>query len=384
MPSFITRPLRSLAHRLPPLNFITLHYAYFVGVCLLSSVIFWGASTPKGSISYCDSLFLVVSAMTEAGLNTINLSQLNTFQQFILFLLILLGSAIWVSIAVVHVRRKAFERKFESIVEAGRQRRRDRSNSRLSLRRSKSLGEPERDQDDAERGRAIISEKHSLAEEPQGALSELERHLPDQPPDAQDQVEILSIPGENKNPRSSLNIDTGLARRITFASPSSPTRARQHARILSMQGVGARQNIYNHPKETPRPIYPNMTPVTENDANGNGTTSHLGAPSSGSIGRNSTFAGLTLAERDRLGGVEYQAVTILAVLVPTYFVLWQLLGCIGLGAYVASKRADTAKVNAENPWYWSSNTHVDNDGNADDAIGGLAPSTGSLHSTTAA
>lgn len=39
--------------------------------------------------------------MTEAGLNTINLSQMNTFQQFILFLLILLGSAIWVSIAVV-------------------------------------------------------------------------------------------------------------------------------------------------------------------------------------------------------------------------------------------------------------------------------------------
>ena len=71
--------------------------------------------------------------MTEAGLNTVNLSQLNTFQQFILFLLILLGSAIWVSIAVVHVRRKAFERRFKNIVEQERQRRRNRSTSRLKL-----------------------------------------------------------------------------------------------------------------------------------------------------------------------------------------------------------------------------------------------------------
>ena len=44
--------------------------------------------------------------MTEAGLNTVNLSELNTFQQFILFLLIMLGSAILVSIAVLQVRQR--------------------------------------------------------------------------------------------------------------------------------------------------------------------------------------------------------------------------------------------------------------------------------------
>lgn len=32
-------------------------------------------------MQYTDALFLVVSAMTEAGLNTVNLSTLSTFQQ---------------------------------------------------------------------------------------------------------------------------------------------------------------------------------------------------------------------------------------------------------------------------------------------------------------
>lgn len=70
---------------LPPLNFITIHYAYFISVCLVSSLVFWGSSSPAWSISYTDSLFLVVSAMTEAGLNTVNLSQLTTWQQSLLF-----------------------------------------------------------------------------------------------------------------------------------------------------------------------------------------------------------------------------------------------------------------------------------------------------------
>ncbi|KAK6539435.1 hypothetical protein TWF694_009659 [Orbilia ellipsospora] len=53
--------------------------------------------------------------MTLAGLNTIDLSKLNTFQQFMLFLLLLLGSSVFVSIAIVHIRRLAFEKRFAQI-----------------------------------------------------------------------------------------------------------------------------------------------------------------------------------------------------------------------------------------------------------------------------
>jgi hypothetical protein len=84
--------LRKVTAYLPPLNFITVHYTYFISVCLVTSLIFYGMSTPKYAIGYTDSLFLVVSAMTEAGLNTINLSQMTTGQQFLLWLLILIVS----------------------------------------------------------------------------------------------------------------------------------------------------------------------------------------------------------------------------------------------------------------------------------------------------
>lgn len=68
----LTSALNGARPYLPPLNYITLHYAYFIIVGLVSSLVFWGASNPRYSISYVDSLFLVASAMTEAGLNTVS------------------------------------------------------------------------------------------------------------------------------------------------------------------------------------------------------------------------------------------------------------------------------------------------------------------------
>lgn len=59
---------------LPPCNFIVLHYAYFILTPLVCSAIFWGSSTPARSVAYVayvDSLFMCVSAMTGAGLNTV-------------------------------------------------------------------------------------------------------------------------------------------------------------------------------------------------------------------------------------------------------------------------------------------------------------------------
>lgn len=79
---------------LPRIRFLTVHYAYFIGVSLVTSAIFWGSSTPAHSVRYIDSLFLTVSAMTLAGLNTVNLSTLNTFQQILLFFLIMAGSTV--------------------------------------------------------------------------------------------------------------------------------------------------------------------------------------------------------------------------------------------------------------------------------------------------
>lgn len=70
-------------------------------------------------------------------------------------------------------------------------------------------------------------------------------------------------------------------------------------------------------------------------------------------GRNAQFFGLTRAEREHLGGVEYRAISLLAWIVPIYFVLWQLFGSIGLGWYMANNKRSTAEENGINPWYTS-------------------------------
>ena len=118
-----------------------------------------------------------------------------------------------------------------------------------------------------------------------------------------------------------------------------------------MQGVGARGDLANHPRRS-RSRSNELSRVSEHDQSKNEADSHdvFASLSSVFVGRNSQFSNLTLAEREKLGGAEYRAVSILAVVVPVYFVMWQLLGCLGLGAYVANITPDVAKVNGENPW----------------------------------
>ncbi|RYP52363.1 hypothetical protein DL768_002474 [Monosporascus sp. mg162] len=100
---------------LPSLDYITIHYAYFVFVSLAASLLVLSSSNPSFGIPYVDSLFLVISAMTVAGLNTVNLSQMTTWQQIMLLLLIIIGSSIWVSIWNILVRKHAFERRLQGM-----------------------------------------------------------------------------------------------------------------------------------------------------------------------------------------------------------------------------------------------------------------------------
>lgn len=369
LPPQLSRARRAIAVHLPPANFITLHYAYFIGTCLLASVIFWGSSTPPRSISYTDSLFLTVSAMTLAGLNTVNLSQMNVWQQIILFFLIMLGSTILVSFAVLAVRQKAFERRFKVIVEEERRRKKERSNTKrtltfpLSMSRKRTASRVQPEVDGIVVRGSIIPDK-PLAERPTGINNPGDHPRAERQPSMRPKLELRTI-AEGKidqtvddahteeKPKSYGQNDNdlkspvqGVRNRITFASPTSPLRERPHKRVFTFQGVGARQDLLNYPiRSEPRPELI-QTPMRENTMS---NKSHQ-FDWSGFIGRNSQFSGLTLAEREHLGGVEYRSIELLAVVVPMYFILWQLLGAVALGAYVANNRRDTAEVNGLNPW----------------------------------
>jgi len=246
--------LRRLRRILPDVNFLTIHYTYFIFTGLLCGLILWGSATPQHSVSFIDALFLAVSAMTESGLNTVNLSTLNTWQQFVLFVLMMLGSAIFVSAFVVVVRLKAFEREFARVVHA------------------------------EHTGMTSIRESPTLVPQDEGN-AQMRSTLPR----LDDQFQLTD-------------------RRINIGSdPATAEREAGKSETASMR----------------RPP-PSLT------------TSEIE---------------LSRAERERLGGTEYEAVRLLSILVPTYFFLWQFLTCISCGWWVAAHRASTTRANGLNPWW---------------------------------
>ncbi|OAA62490.1 Cation transporter [Niveomyces insectorum RCEF 264] len=317
---------------LPPLNFITVHYAYFVVVPLVASVVFWGSSEPAFSISYTDSLFLVVSAMTEAGLNTVNLSQMTTWQQILLFLLIIFGSSIWVSIWTVAFRKHVFEQRFNTIIEAERVRRL----RRLSATAHTNLAAP-------------VFWRRLL-----GCCS-----LPAFRTPAAGVTTNRSEENTNRSsPVAGQNVprqpDTG---GITRSSPP-PTG---HITFADALHIDAMSSAYEQTEKMPvrrAPAVPSTAATMQNDKADDGK--HLDNDTAGSaallltrrtVGRNAQFHGLTREEREQLGGCEYRALKLLSVVVPLYFLLWQLLGCIALGAWIHNHMGSVATANGINPWW---------------------------------
>ncbi|EQB56524.1 hypothetical protein CGLO_03467 [Colletotrichum gloeosporioides Cg-14] len=261
-------PRSGIRSFLPPLNFITLHYAYFIGTSLLASAVFYASSNPRGSISYVDALFLVVSAITEAGLNTVNLSQMTVWQQVMLWLLIVVGSTIWVSIWTVLARKHVFEKRFREIVEA------------------------ERERDQVREGEGCLPIAHG--------------------------------PGKKAAEASGAGVvGDGVSTRV---------RAVDNHVTWEAENITRRSTASVSSKTKP-------------------TRPWLSILSASKEGRNAQFHSLTAAERSRLGGHEYRALRLLSVVVPLYSVLWQVLGAVALGAWIANNMPTTATSNGANPWW---------------------------------
>ena len=141
-----------------------------------------------------------------------------------------------------------------------------------------------------------------------------------------------------------------LRHRTTFHTASSSTRDILHSPVITFQGIGARQDVMNHPRRTEiRPDYTSPQPLSQSRQRSR-TSDTNPSDYPGIIGRNSQFSSLTSAERDHLGGAEYRAIALLAVIVPVYFFLWQFLGALGVGAYVANNRRAMTEANGLNPW----------------------------------
>lgn len=339
-----------------------------------------------------NSLDKHVELTLRRGLNTINLSGVNTAQQTILFCLIMLGSAIFVSGVVVHVRKDAIEHRCADVVELRRRRQpsyalsirngfsrtRSRSNDGADTYQSNNL-----EDDGAAYSKASTNNRtdmtpteqpktsHEMLDEASGRLVPDEKHVSTDDEQSDEQADIQHAQGPGSSaaaPTRHIHTLTDLAVRhdsnttsrarspnagsspgahITF-DPSVRRPRSRSSHFLPTNGVGAHSNA----SVRRRSIHPSaVTSDAQSEVTIQSASNRLPFASSGYVSRNSQFSQLSEKERKELGGYEYKAIKFLSWLVPIYFVLFQLLGCLGLGAYVAYNRSSAALENGLNPWW---------------------------------
>lgn len=316
---------------LPPVNFITMHHAYFIFLGLLFALVFWGASRPSRSVSFTDSLFLVESAFTGSGLNTINISELTTGQQVILALMMILGSPVLIGLFTIWFRAHIFERRFEDIVEAERSRK--RTTGAIVGMAGAMFGTPvlsafRRGRQGRKRGGGGLARRA-------GTWVHTRR--------AEADAFQLAAPKWSRDPEAAA---------VQARGPLDP--------IVEGQRLGADGEPVTSTSARPVSAY---TQATKRRPFSGGAADERPATADGfdfgafirnnkkNIGRNGQFFDLTDEERERLGGVEYRSLRILFVIVGVYFVLLQVLGAIALGAWISVHGSSIAAVNSQNPWW---------------------------------
>jgi hypothetical protein len=298
---------------LPPINFITVHYAYFIFSCLFFALVFWGSGSPSSlNISFLDSVYLSMSALTSTGMNTVNVSQMSLGQQIVLFLAMMLGHPILISLWTVLFRRHIFEKRFRAIVKAERARK---------LRAGSSIG--------------LSSGFAELL-----AMARLKSFTK-----SKSKANDATLPGlgsriPNQGARPERDVEAGLAP-ITQGAPSHTPGARNVAFAEAPHPGHSKAHPEAKGPQPPKPADDDRTAEIRNFLEEK--RKH--------VGRNGEFFNLTLHEREYLGGVEYRAVEVLVVTVALYYILWQLLGAIALGAWLAVNAPEIPAVNQQNAWW---------------------------------
>lgn len=221
-----------------------------------------------------------------------------------------MGSVIFISIAVLVVRKRAFEEKLQVVSD---EREASRHASIFELRESTACAESSAHELEAQ----CKTRSHTVTvRESQGMGSngdQLPWHDDDQ---------------------------------ITVAD----TNHHQSHRVFPMVGVGARPDLPNHPRDAiPVPVFAVEPPISKLENAMRGTQKYFW--SKAPVSRNSQFHGLTSAEREKLGGVEYKAVYFLSVIVSLYLIGFLVFGVVGIGTWLQVNHPEIAGDNGLSPFW---------------------------------
>lgn len=218
---------------------------------------------------------------------------MTTFQQVTMFVLLMLGHAILISITVLHVRKRAFQHKFKGISHALAQRTAQEAPAPNTADRNEDKSYSAADSVPMETPTLSSAEINVQFTNTgaQGVLHDQPRKaMVDQP---------SNLKSENERPRDSY-------------------QSINKAQLLQLGIWRGTQKYFE---------------------------------SKGLISRNSQFHGLTLEERDRLQGVEYKAVSFLSVIVPLYWVLFLCCGILGMGIWLEVNKPQVPRDNGLSPFW---------------------------------
>ncbi|KAF7719536.1 Uncharacterized protein PECH_001532 [Penicillium ucsense] len=280
---------------------------------------------------------------------------------FVLFFLIITGSAIWVSIAVVLTRKRAFEKRFSELVKAERLERRTRSQNGpgRSLTRSRSFLPETKAPEEHPWVPGVLPMVRSPG---QGGPHRTHLASDGEAPEIQERG--LYSPRAESHDQSPRRNGQG---HETEPRGAKEANSESTAEILRLQKThtGTETHVAFKPDEQGSSVRRRMLSPYTNVLNRTNTLGELERGSTADrtadkelnrgifekLKRNSSFYNLTEDERQSLGGAEYRAICLLSILVPMYFFLWQLLGGLGVGAYLANNKASVTEANGLNPWW---------------------------------
>ena len=240
---------------------------------------------------------------------------MNTSQQVVLFILLLLGSDILISSTVLMVRKRAFEAKLKDV-----------SDSREASRRASAL--------------ELHVMNPALPEESSSSNVDSRMRL-------KNAVVVQEAPAQSSSIDDQVQWTDD--DQITV-SDEQRHHHHHHRRVFPMVGVGARPDLNNHPRDaTPLPLFTDKTSGFGLKGLIRGTQKYFLAK--GLVSRNSQFHGLSSFEREELGGVEYKAVEFLSWIVSLYFILFNLLGIIGVGVWLQANHPEVTRENGLDPFW---------------------------------
>ena len=337
----------------PPINFITLHYAYILSFGILALIIIY----PYGNLSAIDAYYFGVSASTESGLNPVDVKALKTYQQIFVYITPIVTNLGFVNVIVVVVRLRWFSQKLKGVAAAHT---RPRS-SRLSISQvQKTTNTSDTRELEAGLTGETVSEKKpvpvSTVENSNDELSAPRITFAPDPRHTAKEKGTLYIPGprerENGQPITSMSDDEDEDEdRIKPVAESSYTRRRNLSETRSMN-----TRTMSKAKSVDRAVSSIFVL---------GSTASTHRRSEDKPRREPTID-LASMTREELGGVEYRALRVLLKVTVGYFVGLHTFGVICLLPWIhmaPAKYQDYLASQGQDKTWWafySAQTMVDN------------------------